>query len=410
MRALIPGSLIVAAAASFARGDEAPPPVDPYTGQQPERLAAAGYVSVGRPLRLTRQQRSEAIEEVLGLEWMLWAETEHFRLGSALSARVPLRGDRAATARREAEWKALRDRGLDLPRKVAEIDPWLNLHLFALRLEAIYSEFEQWMGVTEQTFPAASGPTADATLDRTTLGPYLGAHGKFVVLLFENKADVARYAVRFAGAQHENSYRYLVPDEDVHVFVTAREPYSVSAHESSWFECHVVGSVVRLLTCAYRGYRYQLPLWWTEGLAHHATRRLDPTYFSPTVVEGQEADSRLDANWEDKVYARVKHQYYPTSAELLTKGDPREFAFADHLMAWSRVDFLFQRPGGQPGKYLCRMKSVSWHANLTIEDVCAVQEVALEEGFGLDYETLDEEWAAWVRKAYHPGRRKRAPR
>ena len=385
--------------------DGKPPEVDPYTDGDAERVREAGYVSIGRPLRLTLEQRSSLIEEVLGREWMLWAETEHFRIGSCLLSRYPPRGERDKVDRFQEEIARLRDKGLDIPRKVGEVDPWLTLHLFAQRLEDAYARFEDWMGVTERTFPPPPAEPPEIPVDRNTLGPYLGAQGKFVVLLFEQKADVARYASRFGKRQSDTSLRNYDSDEDTHIFATSRQPYTLSgAKEDSWFQCHVTGSMVRVFLSAFRGFRYNMPLWLTEGLAHYTTRKIDPTYFSPTVAEGQDADSRSDPEWEKKVYARVKHDYYPSSADLMVKGDPREFEFADHLMSWSRIDFLFQRKGAQPGRYMFQMKNVPSRTSITMAEVCANQESALEAGFGLDYAALDREWAAWVAREYHPRR------
>lgn len=408
---LVTGAALVAvlAAASHGQdrdGKDGPPEVDPYTAGEAVREREAGYCSLGEPLRLAVDQNSKTVEEVLGKKWMLWAETEHFRIGSTLNGRYPPRGDRAAAEVLEDELDRLRARGLKLPRKVKEIDPWLHLHLHAMRLEELYAEVERTLGVEEGTFPPPPDGPPELPLDRSQPGPYLGAYGKFVVVLFEEEADLARYNARFAGVQQTSSYRFLSAEDDVNLFAAAREPYSTSGKEARWFHCHVVGSALRMLICGYRGYRYNLPLWWLEGWAHWKTRRLDPTYFSPTVAAGQEADTRKDSEWEDKVYGRVKNDYYPKARELMGKLDPRDFQFADHLMAWSRVDYLLSLEDGRPGVYMDQMKALSWESGRNPDSVRETQDRALQEAWGLDPETFDQDWAEWVLETYHPRKRK----
>jgi len=385
---------------------DGPPEVDPYTGGEDARVRQAGYRSLGKQLRLTHEQRSKTIEEALGKKWMLWAETDHFKIGSVLTARYPPRGDRAAAKSLDPEFDRLRARGLDLPRRVREIDPWLQLHLYAMRLEELYDEVEQTLGVAAGTFPTPPERAPSLPLDRSSPGPFLGSHGKFVVVLFEEKADLARYNARFAGVQVTTSYRFLSVDDDVNLFASAREPYSTSMKEASLFHCHVVGNALRMLICAYRGYRYNIPLWWLEGWAHWKTRRMDPTYFSPTVAAGQEADARKDSEWEDKVYGRVKNDYYPKAQDLLVKLDPREFKFADHLMSWSRVDYLLSQKGGKPGVYMEQIKALAREAGRDPEQIRAAQDRALKDAWGVEMESFDETWAEWVLENYHPRKRK----
>ena len=383
-----------------------PPEEDPYTEFDEDLVRELGYDNLGGPFLITRSHNTESVEETLGRKWMLWAETEHFQIGSTLGSRFPPRGDRELAKRFDAELDRLRDRGLKLPRKVKDVDAWLHLHLFAQRLEDTYDEFERIFGVTPDSFPPAPERQPD-TVDRSVPGPYLGSHHKYIVLLFEEKSDLARYLARYTGQQRKTSFRYLFQEDDANLFITAREVYAISKDEFSHFHCHVVGNVFRLLVSGYRGFRYNVPPWFLEGLAHWTTRRLDPTFFSPTVPDGQDADYRRDPEWEDKVYARVKNDYWPKSSELMTIAEPGDMKFADHLMSWSRMDFLLSRESGKPGLYLDRVKSLPWRADLSFDDVREAQERGMEEAWGLDYDTLDAEWAEWVKKAYRPGRRKR---
>ena len=64
-----------------------PSALDPYTGGKPERLAALGYRSFGPYVFC--QATTEGVCSRLGDVPILWVETQHFRLGSALEEYKP---------------------------------------------------------------------------------------------------------------------------------------------------------------------------------------------------------------------------------------------------------------------------------------------------------------------------------
>jgi len=113
---------------------------DPYTEADPDRMAAAGYVSFG-PFAWGDNHDTARIEHVLGDGVkLLWVETAHFKIGSSLP---PYKIPHDKTERRK-----LRDELERLDAKLPAVKPrtrtldrWLRLHLFAQRLEDTYADF-----------------------------------------------------------------------------------------------------------------------------------------------------------------------------------------------------------------------------------------------------------------------------
>ena len=169
-------------------GYEAPAEVDPYTGGEPAALLEAGYVSYG-PFEWADGHDTRAIEEILGLP-VLWVETAHFRLGSTLwEYRVS--DDRDEKRKLRAELEKLREFLPNVPKRTRDIDPWLRLHLYAMRVEQTYSQFLEDFGLEDLDFPSA--PAAKRRPHPMGRGPYLGMQEKFTILLTEKASTLGRY-------------------------------------------------------------------------------------------------------------------------------------------------------------------------------------------------------------------------
>ncbi|MEW6743161.1 MAG: hypothetical protein AB1486_10420 [Planctomycetota bacterium] len=383
--------------------EEKVPAVDPYTKGEAEAMAAAGFVKYG-PFAVTSTYQSEDVKALTGDKWMLWVETPHFKIGSTLAKRPLSRADREAAKRLDEELSRLRKKLPRTPKKVKEMDAWLTLHLQAQRLEELYAELSGRFNVTETTFPK---PGDEAAIKATGYGPYLGFRDKFIIVMFEEKASLARYSGRYLGINRDTPVRYRVKDADTMVFATSREAFSSWEDEDTAFLAHLTANMVHLLVDAYRRFKYNLPLWWCEGLTHWHTRRVDPTFFNPTTAPGQEYDRRQDSEWEKKVYARVKQDYFRPARELLEIMDPAQMDFADHLMAWSRVDYLLTLGNEKIAKYMDIMNRLPWSQDTTPERVLELQKQALKEAWGFDPDTLDESWTKWVLQTYKGAARKR---
>jgi len=136
-------------------------------------------------------------------------------------------------------------------------------------------------------------------------------------------------------------------------------------------------------------------------LSHWYVRKIDPQFFYPTTAKDQKQDYRKDHEWEKKIYARIKNDYYRPASELFVVFDPTKLDFADHIMIWSRIDYLMSLDEPEKmGKFLEIYKTFPYITGMSETNVLEFQEKAFKEAWGFDYDTLDKKWVSWVLKNY----------
>lgn len=360
------------------------PPKDPYTEQDPERMAAAGVVSYG-PFPWADHHRSEDLDRVLGEGRILWLETEHFRFGCNLkSTTVPTANGPKKALLDEIE--ALREKLPKVPSKPRKLDPWLRLHLFAQRAEARYAEFVETLGLS----PGFNGTEPPN-------GPYLGMSDKFLVLLFQKNSDLVRYLDRFANVKGEKSYRHYhlkTHQMLVVIAVDAFENFDESALHSHFVYCLVANFV----SC-YRGFYFTLPPWFNEGLAHWFSRQVETTFVNAMPKPGEAVDKAQLDQWPKKVRARAQHERATIPiAELMAQTKYDDLGYLAHIQSWSRIDYLMHLDPKKVGEMLVRLKNLPLPPKP--EQVVQAQQKALIELFELEPDQFDAKWREWVLKTY----------
>src|SRR5207248_976998 len=78
----------------------------------------------------------------------------------------------------DEELKRLKAKFTSFKPPKGKLDPWLRLHLYAMRLEEEYAGFEKTFGITDEDFD----PTKQKEGVPMGGGPYLGMPLKFTVL------------------------------------------------------------------------------------------------------------------------------------------------------------------------------------------------------------------------------------
>src|SRR5262245_27161419 len=117
----------------------------PWCKNDPKILQAAGWVGHG-PLEFGKDgKKSDEIAKTLPGVPFRFFETQHLRIGSSLGKEVVTLEERP---RVEAELDKLRPLLPGIPKKIQELDPWLRLHLLAMKCEELYSRFQKVMKVT----------------------------------------------------------------------------------------------------------------------------------------------------------------------------------------------------------------------------------------------------------------------
>ncbi|RMH04477.1 MAG: hypothetical protein D6702_03210 [Planctomycetota bacterium] len=387
-----------------------PPPPDPYAGDDAEAKARAGIVRYG-PFPFADRHGTSKIEEVLGDVPIRWVETAHFKIGSALGPyRIPVT-DKKQRARLRAELAELAEILPGIDPKTQVIDPWLRLHLFVRRLEQQYADTCELLGVTDEDFP--SGPGQLVAGRYMGEGPYLGMPNKFAVLLLEKESDLGRYTLRFIGRQRQTTTRHLFARdiESATLFLgVATEAFDGFYSDDTRLYCHVAFNTAHNLLHGYKFFWYGLPCWVAEGFAHWYSRQISVENNNWSGIVETSPGLRNEWNWVPKIYARVKQDYYPSAAELCTITDYQRLHFSDHMMIWSRIEYLLsQEDRARFAAFLDalegRIEEAPPGTIPTAEMVLARQEEAFTRAYGMDWAEFDRRWRAWVLKEFK--RRKR---
>jgi hypothetical protein len=383
-----------------AQGEIKPfPAIDPYTKNAPDAITKAGYLSFG-PFRFGDNHTTTQIEETLGGIPLIWVETEHFKLGSGLPE-YTLGDDAREKERFKAELERLAKKLPDVKVKTRKIDPWLRLHLYALRLEELYAEFLAEFGLEEGQFPAAPPDPKKPPRVYMGEGRYLGMASKYAVLLFDKKSAVSRYSSVYLGREVTAPNRWYFPTIDGWLFLTASEFLEGLYANDSALTCDVVSATSQNLANGFRGYRAAVPLAIAEGIAHWFSRQIDPRYHIFSGLDQTKIRIKEEWNWAPLVRARVEHKVFPTLDAMLGWTDPEALDWADHLMVWSRMDYFFAREDGIAGSLLFALKEPpASRTQPTPQELADRVKKAFEKTTGSDLAKLDAQWSEWVLKTY----------
>ncbi len=389
-RTLLAGCLAVALVSAARPVDDE---VDPYSKGDPELLAAAGYLSLG-PFPWADGVDTEDVDAILGDVTMRWVETPHFRIGSSLPAyRVP----NAEKDGVREELKALKQLLPKVNVRTKRLDPWLRLHLYALRLERLHAELCELLGVDDDDFvPATEGGKYMGE------GPCLGMPGKPTVLLFEKSSSLGRYRVRFTDQTVDAAVRRLFYDPPSMTFATSIETGKGLFDEDVSLHCHVVFNVTHNLVNSFKYFAYKLPVWVPEGISHWFRRRVDPVWNQFTAVKDNDGPGKAEQDWAVRVRARVGHEYFPAAEELMNWMDYDDLSVVDHMMIWSRIDFLIDQGPDRFARFMDVLKDHPGTVDglFSVEQVQARQVQALGAAYQLEPDVFDVQWAAWVEATY----------
>ncbi|HET6202619.1 MAG TPA: hypothetical protein VFI25_07430 [Planctomycetota bacterium] len=365
--------------------------VCPYCRGDPALLAAAGLVSHG-PFPFAKDD-TQKVAAFLAPAPFLFLESAHFRIGSSLEA-TSLNDEEDRRLR--PELALLRKALPAVPARTRRLDPWLRLHLYALRAEAFYGRFQRILGVTDADFPA----TRDPELPYMGDGRYLGEREKYEILLHATAASHGAFLVAYTATKVRGSERWHFQERHaVHVSV----PCVGTLRREENLHPHLVHSLAHMLLAGYKHYSYEPPLWIDEGLAHLCEREVDPKSNTFDGDEGIGAPSLEEANWEFLTLRIVGRGKAEPLANLLRKNAFSDLDLDDNVVCWSKVDFLLRTRPKELAALLGRVKGrIDAKGRADARDLPGAQREAFREVLGWSFADFDREWEAWVRKAYAP--------
>lgn len=383
---------------------------DPYTGGDAKAMARIGYESFG-PFELGTGHDTKAVEELLGTEPIIWIETEHFRIGCALSP-LRLRGQQDWSK----EWiKKVREE-LDelrpkmpkgkLKKRVKSLDPWLRAHLMAQRLEKIYDEVSGVLGREDKWFAEGErDPRFAETF--VGLGPYFGMKEKYTVLMLQKGGSLARYTRQYRGGEMAEPIRHHDQAFGSMYWGCSQESANNLYQGDYALHASLVFNVAHNLYTSYRCFGHDLPPWLVTGLAHWHARNVSPRF---PVYERKDDQDKRDRSpfwdWDARVQGLIKHDVFEPLGDLVVHDSAGTFGIEQHMQAWAVVDYLMASKPEQLAKFVHELKH-PFHGRLrmpTTAELQQRQQEAFATAFGSEVQAVD---AAWRKDASKRKKKKR---
>jgi len=379
-----------------AQEDSKPEPfeaVDPYSRGERERLDRAGYVSLG-PFPWCQGMTTDDLARELGGIPILWVETEHFRIGSTLSAyKVP--SDRVEKKSLDAELAAIRTMFPESKPSLTKLDPWLRLHLYARRVEAVYDEFQRAFDLSDADFgtPLPGAPTTLAP------GPYLGMESKFTVLLCEKRSTLARFVRLAWNRDGHDPMRERLPGASLFFGLSAEAVRSWGRESDIAFHSQVAADVALNLVNGFRDRGTSAPVWFEYGWSHVQSRRIEER--STHYARGTDREGRDGWKWDARVQGLISNAFAPAFPELAALRRWDELSGPAHLAAWSKTTWMLTTFG--PERMRKFLMAITDPVPALGEEERAAflrerQLTALADVGGTPLEALEEAWRRWAGK------------
>ncbi|MEZ5962302.1 MAG: hypothetical protein R3F56_00520 [Planctomycetota bacterium] len=378
--------------------------LDPYTRHDPVRMRRAGIEAL-RAFEWAADHTTRDVQSLMGYEPFRFVETAHFELAASLSVQsVPARGVAHDDLRRELAELACVLPGVDPETRV--LDGWLRAHLYARRLEQLYAEVEALLGVDAATKGAAR-PGSAGSATYVGEGPFLGMRGKYRVILCRDSSSVDAYLRNFLDLPAaRRSLRVDVDGGAALLLATAESMPDEDLRDDRDLYAAVAYHTAHLLLDGFRHHWHECPPWLEEGLAHWLQLRAVPERACFAARPAELPADPAGKAWSLRVRRRTQSGAVVASAELFAHDDAATLTFADHLAAWSRVDFLVR---AHPGAFALFLRTVKGPdvSHLPVKPTWAVvrarQHEALRKVFGWTTEDFDTAWRGWVLDRYPAG-------
>lgn len=353
---------------------------------EPELLAANG-MSHG-PFSFGNSSSDTIEKEFLFLP--VWLETPHLRLGVDLDTWKVPEDERKAY---RAELEALAQKWPKIDPKKMTLDPWLRAHLLADRAERCYEQFLGLMGSSDAAF---SDPERNLM---SGWGRYAGQGEKYEVMIFRGRSLYSEYMQKTWGLNYVKPQRWNNVKRDSLWFGFSQDEDGIR-HDQ-----HVHNMVRHNLAHnfldGYCHYSYEMPVWITEGFAHWMEIDNDPRFHMFDFVEGVFVEPKTVSSWPVEVRKLVATAETVPFTQLLYRKSFAELSFTDHLMAWSKIDFLIQSDPAKFGRFMTILKSRrderGYADGSKMEDA---QRDALKQCYGWTWQQAEEKWQEWVLATY----------
>ncbi len=361
----------------------------PYCREDPALMAASGVVSHG-PFEFGTGTTAD-VERILPTYSILWTETEHFQIGTAMGE-CKLAGDERKPVR--AELERLQLALPDVEPRARVLDPWVRAHLTAQRVEDLWDRFLEVVRVEESAFPAADARIL-VSQKYMGQGPYGGQKGKYELLILPSRSASRLYLTEQYGLPIERTQRWNVVARDTLTVTINTEEADLRRDRA--LHGHVVFNLTHLLLDGYKHYNYDTPLWYHEGLAHVLEREVSPEFNTFDGSEGALAVTSRKSDWLAETRKLARAGDLPRLAQLTRLREYGAFELEHHYATWSMLQFLLRRHPEELACFLDRMHgAVGPEAELTFDDMQDHHRESFQECLGASYAAFDAAWLEWL--------------
>ncbi|HEV8113041.1 MAG TPA: hypothetical protein VGR31_09720 [Planctomycetota bacterium] len=381
-------SLLAIAALCSASLAQKSPRVDvcPWCKNDPAVMSAAGVVSHG-PIAIG-PKGSEALAAALPAGSWIFLETAHLRWAFALGPETVVIDEKKRVRSELARLKKVLP---SVPTDSAKLDPWLRLHLLAMRGEELYARFQQLLQVKDADFPESRSNTGPFMGN----GRFLGEKEKFEIVVHPSREMHRTFTVDFSGVSVTDSFRWHFKDQ--HKLLVSIPGEDGDLRHDRWLFPHVAHNLSHAFFCAYKHFSYDPPVWLDEGLAHVIEKEIDPASVTTDGTEGATRETHSPPDWTDAARKLVARGKAKSLAELMHAKEFGELDVDAHVTAWSMIRFLIAEHPDQLAKILGGVKGqLDANGIPTGKDLPDLERKLLKETGGWTPQSFDEEWRKWA--------------
>ena len=380
--------ILLLAAVPFSAQQKTTPEVCPWCKNDPALMAKAGVISHG-PIPIGPKGSDDIVANYSATQWV-FIETPHLRWASSLgTATVDLKDK----PRVEAELARLRILLPTVPEKVKKLDPFLRLHLFAMRGEEFYTRFQSLLHVTDADFPA----------QRQLKGPYmgngrfLGEADKFEIVIHNTRATHVPFTQSFTGAGVTDSVRWHF--HDLHKMIVSVPAEDPDLRQDRWLFPHVAHNLSHLFFCAYKHFSYDPPIWLDEGLAHAMEKEVDPASNTTDGEEGSLHDRTGPEDWFKAARLVEAGGKDRSLADFLHAKAFGELDMPANIIAWSKVRFLLDTEPEKFAKFLGVVKGqLDAKGVPNGENLDDLQRKSMRDLWNWTPADFDAAWKVWLKR------------
>lgn len=360
----------------------------PYCKNDPKILEKCGIV--GHNKMPFGKATSDDFKKFLSYANPLFIESKHFRICLTLTEYdIPEKDWKLYEVEMEKLAKVLPN----FKPKERKLDPWLRLHLLAQRCEDRYERYLKIIQLKDADF-------YERSFDKPYRGEgkYLGMRDKFEIVLLRNTREFTDALREQSGSMTRLTKREHFVDRGCLSFFIPCEG-DLKPDDQLW--AHICHNLGHNFVLGYKYYSYEPPKWFEEGLAHVFEKEVHEDYNSFDSEEAALAEMTNARDWYQETLRIADKGRAASLATLIHKKSFNDISKEDHVIIWSKVDFMLRVYPNQTAKYLAAIRGQLNDKGFPEGgDMTRTQRNILKDEFKLTFDEFDKEWEKWVRKTY----------